>query len=230
MLSSVCSPTSLSFIGPLPVRDSQPEPLKQADFADVSDHQKDVNWDKYAASGRQMAICKASEGYDWADPSTADNRAALNKLKLGCGLYHFAGSTIHGKAEKPEVEAKYFLDQVGKLGPGEFPVLDFERSWGMTPSEQCDWMKRWCTAVEKETGKTPWVYIPTYILKHLPAPDASQLTRFPLWIANYQSQDPANPPAHEPWPNIAAWQYSASVEIPGIGKSDDSFLFTSPPA
>ncbi len=197
------------------------------DFADVSDHQRNIDWSAYAASGRKLAICKATEGDDWNDPTTGANRQALSSLGLYCGLYHFAGSTIAGAIDDPVVEADHFLSTVGTMGKKEFPVLDFERTWGMTPSQQVNWIKQWCTEVENQTGKVPWLYTNGMILRHI---NPSSLTRYPLWLANYQSHNPSHPPASAPWPGLTAWQYSDRVDVPGIGRADDSFFYGIPPS
>lgn len=195
------------------------------DFADVSDHQPDVDWDKYAASQRKLAICKATEGTDWVDPTTEGNRTSLGRLGLYCGLYHFAGSSIQDQIKDPVEEAGFYLQNVGPMGPKEFPVLDFERTWGMSPEKQINWVNKWCTEVSQKTGKTPWVYLPTYMLDDWGSADASSLTKYPLWIADINSSDPQNPPDSTPWSSPAAWQYTEHASIPGIGRCDDSYLY-----
>ncbi|MHB2016489.1 MAG: glycoside hydrolase family 25 protein [Candidatus Xenobia bacterium] len=211
---------------PPPAGPGEPVPEEnQADFADVSGHQKGIDWKKYADSGRKLAITKATEGDNWSDATTATYRHGMAQNHLECGLYHFAGSTIQGKIASPKTEADYFLNTVGKLGPLEFPVLDFERSWGMSPAKQVKWINQWMTIVHEKTGKTPWLYAPEYILKHL---DGHQLTKWPLWIADYSSSDPQHPPSSD-WPSLAAWQYTDRARIPGVpGGTDDSWLYADP--
>lgn len=194
------------------------------DFADVSGHQPHVDWNAYAASGRKMAVCKATEGSDWNDPTMASNRQALGDLGLYCGLYHFAGASGSKTIGDPTTEANHFLEQVGPLGPREFPVLDFELPDGLTAAQQADWVKTWCETVEQKSGKTPWIYTSAHMANTW---DASQLTRYPLWVARYvNNPDPQQPPA-TPWPNVVAWQYTENATVAGIGTSDDSWLYGS---
>lgn len=212
-------------VGPLP-RDNSggkaPPPAERTDFADVSHHQHDIHWDQYAASGRSLAICKATEGLTYVDPAEAGNRGALSKLGLYCGLYHFAGSSAADEIHDPVKEADFFASTVGPLGPKEFPVLDFELPYRMTPARQVSWIGKWCTEVQKKTGKTPWVYTNSPMLGKL---DAHSLAKYPLWLANYTSHDPKHPPSTGTWPNLAAWQYTDDAKVPGIGPCDDSFLY-----
>lgn len=197
-----------------------PQVDKSTDFADVSAHQGDVDWDKYAKAGFQLAICKATEGPDWTDDFTSQNRQELSRNNLYCGLYHFAGSTIAHKISDPRVEARYYLEKVGPMGPKEFPVLDFELPYGMSPAQQSDWIGKWCTEVEQKTGKTPWVYTNQSILRKL---DGEALGHFPLWLAAYSETSPP-PPA--PWPTLTAWQYTYRARIPGVqGGCDASHLY-----
>lgn len=217
-------PEDPSHVGPLPAPDeATPPPGGQADFADVSHYQSGIDWDKYAASGRSVAICKATEGLTYVDDTEAANRAAMQKEGLYCGLYHFAGSSSSDKIHDPVAEADFFVSQVGPLGPREFPVLDFELAYHMTPAQQVSWIGKWCTEVQKKTGKTPWVYTDTYMLKKM---DARSIAGFPLWLANYNlGDDPKHPPASGSWPNLTAWQYTYKADVPGIGPCDDSFLY-----
>lgn len=199
-----------------------PVPEGQADFADVSHYQGNVDWDKYAATGRQLAICKATEGLTYVDETFPVNRAALDKHGLYCGLYHFAGASGTNKIHDAIEEADFFVSEIGKLGPREFPVLDFELPYHMSPQQQVTWIGKWCTEVQEKTGKAPWIYTDSHMLNKM---DAKDLTKYPLWLANYTSHDPRQPPTSGSWPSLTAWQYTYKADVPGIGPCDDSFLY-----
>jgi len=196
----------------------------QLDFADVSHRENDVDWNTYAASGRKLAICKATESNWYVDPKVAENREALGKQGLYCGLYHFAGSSADNEIDDPKVEAEYYVNQIGKLGPKEFPVLDFELAYHMSPTQQVSWIGKWCTEVQNRTGKTPWIYSYSGMLNRW---DATDLTKYPLWLANYSvGSDPKNPPDGGSWPNLTAWQYTFKANVPGIRSTcDASYLY-----
>lgn len=214
--------TSIDTLGSAPNPDP---PHGRADFVDVSHYESKPDWDAYQKSGRNAAILKATETTTYTDPTLVSNRAALDQRGLYCGLYHFAGSSVHKRIGDPIAEAHHFIDEVGQLGPKEFPVLDFELSYKMKPSQQVKWIATWCAEVEKQTGKIPWVYTGESMLSQM---DASSLTRYPLWVARYPKVvDPNNPPASGSWPSLVAWQYTPKANIAGIGICDDSYLYGS---
>lgn len=188
--------------------------LHPHDFSDVSAYEPGADWDKYVQTGRPMAVCRATKGVHLVDPTVADYRQGLSERGLYCGLYHFAGWPSTQVIQSPEEEAKFFLDAVGTLGPKEFPILDFEQDYKMSPDQQVNWMTRFCTAVEQKTGKTPWIYSGYNMAKQWHAP---QLSRYPLWIADYSV---AQPPTTSQWPKPIAWQYTESASVPGIGTPD----------
>ena len=64
------------------------------DFVDISHHQENPDWTKYAQSGRKFGVVKATESNSWADSATKANRQALKDLDMPCGLYYFAGASL----------------------------------------------------------------------------------------------------------------------------------------
>ena len=193
------------------------------DFVDVSHHQGDVDWASYAAAGKKLAICKLTEGSDWSDEKAVENRAAASKLGLDMGLYHYAGSSGDHKFGDPVKEADFYVSQVGTLAKNEFPVLDFEDANGLKPDQLVEWAGKWCATVEEKTGKTPWIYTYAGFLHKL---DATPLTHYPLWLADYNSIDRDHPPSAAPWVSLQAWQYTAGAVVPGIeGQVDASYVY-----
>lgn len=197
------------------------------DFIDVSHHQGDIDWAKYAATGRNFGIVKATEGGDWSDDHLAANRAAMTKAGMKIGVYHFArpdGADMNADAT---MEANNYLKTVGTLGKNEFPVLDFEVINGLKPDQLTTWAAKWCSTVETATGKTPWLYTGQKIQHQL---DQTQLAKYPLWLAFYNTCDRDNPPDAAPWPNLVAWQYTDKAKLPGVdGKVDASYLYGTVP-
>ena len=216
--------TNLDHPGIEPSAAEAPAPTNM-DFIDVSHHQGDINWDQYAASGKKLAICKLTEGSDFVDDKAAENRAEMSKAGVECGLYHFAGSGPAHTIGDATKEADFYLSQVGKMGATEFPVLDFEQADGLTPAQQASWISGWCTEVQDKTGKTPWLYTNEKLLHGMDA-DASKLTQYPLWLADYNTSDRKDPPASTPWKNLEAWQFTEKGNVAGVsGDVDGSYLY-----
>ena len=173
-----------------------------------------------------MGVCKITEGGDWVDNKAAANRQAMAASGLKCGLYHFARPNGTNMVADANVEANNYLTQVGTLAKNEFPVLDFEVINGLKADQLNAWVGQWCSTVEAQTGKTPWLYTGNKILHRL---DATQLSKYPLWLADYRTCDRENPPSAAPWPQLMAWQYTDKARFPGMGPCDGSYLYGSLP-
>ncbi len=180
-------------------------------FIDVSNHQGVVNWDSVRASGRTGAICKATEGATYKDPTFHTNFDALGARNMVRGAYHFA----HPDNHTPATEANFFLAFVGAVKPSDILVLDIEVGTGGLSA----WALEWLQIVHTKTGILPWVYsYGPFLSAHLTNPG---LAAYPLWLAAYQS---IQPPAHAPWTKLEAWQHSSSVQVPGVsGNCDESY-------
>lgn len=194
------------------------------DFVDVSHHQGDINWDAYKASGRTGAIIKATEGGDWVDSRFAAHRKDLADRGLKCGFYHFARPNGTDMDADATVEANNFLSQIGTFSANEFPVLDFEVGNKLTPQQLGQWAAKFMSIVEERSGKTPWFYSYSAMVKKV---DCSEITKYPLWLANYSSgSDKAKPPSAAPWSSMIAWQYTDKASVEGMnGKVDGNYMY-----
>lgn len=193
------------------------------DFVDVSHHQNDIDWDAYKNTGAKGAIIKVTEGGDFVDDRFAGYRKSLSDRGLKCGLYHFARPNGTDMNADATVEANNFLTQVGTLSANEFPVLDFETANKLSPEKLGQWAEKFMSVVAEKTGKTPWFYSYSNMLKKI---DCTNLTKYPLWLANYQSCDKQNPPSAAPWTGMVAWQYSEKGSVPGItGNVDTNYMY-----
>jgi GH25 family lysozyme M1 (1,4-beta-N-acetylmuramidase) len=96
-------------------------------------------------------------------------------------------------------------------------------TYGKTGPQMTEWISKWCSSVEQATGKTPWLYTNRRIMNRV---DPTNLTKYPLWLANYNSSDKENPPDSKPWPNMIAWQYTDKAKSPGVkDPCDGNFLY-----
>ncbi|MGZ8605402.1 MAG: glycoside hydrolase family 25 protein, partial [Actinomycetota bacterium] len=100
---------------------------------DVSHHQDTIDWARVAASGQRFAIAKATEGQTFVDPMYAINQLGAESNGIAFGAYHFAKPD--GTANDAQLEADHFVD-TALLQPGNLiPVLDIERTGGLTQAE-----------------------------------------------------------------------------------------------
>src|ERR1700745_3580154 len=119
-------------------------------FIDVSNHQGLVNWDAVKSSGRIGAICKATEGVSYTDPTFQTNFTALDARAMVRGAYHFA----HANTNSVASEVDHFLSVVGPTKLGDILVLDIESGTG----DLAAWALQWLQSVKQRTGITPWLY------------------------------------------------------------------------
>ena len=196
----------------LPQLAATAEPPKEAGLRgiDVASHQGAVAWQQVAASGVAFAITKATQGTGYLNPTFATNWLGIKSAGIIRGAYHYAEPAENG----PDVEAKYFVDQVKRLGleAGDLLALDYEPP-GAKVEIAAAWMLGWMERVERATDVRPLLYTGSWVIDRDKLQGATDLAAYPLWLASYRDTMPAAP---APWTEIAVWQYSDRGSVPGI--------------
>lgn len=159
-----------------------------------------VNWSELTRGGFPAAIIRGYNGHR-ADQQFARNRHEAHAAGIrALGLYAFL---VPGHVED---QAAAFVSLVGKLQPGEWPILDYEAT-GLHPQD----IDRWITHVAGALhGASPWLYTGEYIYRtqHLDKVTAVPAQR--TWLAAYG--------AHEPTEGHELWQYTDHLAgLPGLG-------------
>jgi GH25 family lysozyme M1 (1,4-beta-N-acetylmuramidase) len=114
------------------------QPVGALPGIDVSHHQDAIDWAQVAASGQRFAIAKATEGTSFVDPMYATNKAGAEANGIAFGAYHFARPDA--TPNDAELEADHFVD-TALLQPGNLvPVLDIERTGGLSQAEITTWI------------------------------------------------------------------------------------------
>ena len=176
--------------------------------------------------GANFSITKITEGNGYINPS-ADCQLAANKAAgLRIGAYGYARPEY---GNSPEAEADYFNAQSNAKGlvhAGVIPFLDWEPPARYRGDTQ--WAKRWLDRVASYWGAKPIIYMSASTIS---AGDwrAVAGADYGLWVAGYprgykgeRLRDPGAPPySVAPWPFAAAWQYSSSGHVPGVGTAVD---------
>jgi hypothetical protein len=167
------------------------------DFADISSNNgSGVDLRAYRAAGYTRIAVKATERDDYTNPYLAQWRDLAHQLGLEVWLYHFARPGIDGTTE-----ARYFMQQIGGLRPGEVPVIDIEGT-GWLGSEAEDDLKAFAAVV----GRPGMCYASESFIgdEGLWLP-----TGWQWWIAKWGTTPPRLP--------YAAWQFTETGSAPGIG-------------
>jgi lysozyme len=209
-------------------------PMAVVEGLDVYNGTGTIDWTMVAASGRQFAFIKATQGDYNKQTSFATNWAAAKNAGLLRSAYHFFDPTIDGVTQ-----ANAFLTEVtagGDMTSADLPpMLDIEcpvaasQSTSTSQGPNCEytgnsgWVDTttmqqrifdWLSTVETATGRKPVIYSYPAWFTDVQFSDA-RLTAYPLFIATYSTC--ASVPS--PWTSAVFWQYSATATVPGISGS-----------
>lgn len=180
---------------------------------DVSNNNGVIDWDKTYVAGVRTGWAKATEGLSFLDGYLCRNLAAMRRLKIHDGYYHFARP-----AEDATRQADWYVDsvlRVGGFGVKE-PVLDIEDAGGLNKAKLTAWMLMWLARVERRTGRVPAIYCSTSFAEE--CFDCQKFPRYPLWLASYGVSSPRVPAG---WTSWTYWQYTDKGRIDGINGDVD---------
>jgi lysozyme len=187
---------------------------------DVSNYQGHVDWAAVKASGISFAICKATEGTTYLDPTLGANWAGMHANGIVRGAYHFG----HPGSSAID-QARYFVHAV--TGVGGFHnssslqlVLDLETADGQSPAQVWAWVQAFMGEIQSLTGRPGIIYVGYYFWKDSVGNPTNNLNA-PLWIAAYTAS-PLIPPA---WSGFTFWQYTDAGSVPGVAGKVDSDYF-----
>ena len=202
--------------GPTGVAPVIAQPANSLPGIDVSHHQGTIDWVQVAASGQRFAFAKATEGRTFVDPNYATNKVGAAANGIAFGAYHFARPD--DGTDDAIIEADHFVD-VAQLGPGNLiPVLDIERTGGLTQAEITTWILTWLGRVTERLGVRPMVYTsPSGWENRTGDTTAVADSGYTvLWVAHWgvaQPRLPANDWSGNGW---TFWQYHNCGSVAGI--------------
>lgn len=195
---------------PSPATTTVQQPTEGADYPvqgiDASHFQGTIEWSEVAASGKHLAIVKATEGLDDPDTEFAANWQALATQDMVRGAYHFFIAHDDGKAQ-----AEFFLSTVSLKAGDLLPVLDAESMGDATAEQTVAGIQQWLDTVEAAVGRKPIIYTDPNFWNTLNA--GSQFSDYPLWLAEYSEVPPVVPNGWETW---QLWQYSSDGSVNGV--------------
>jgi lysozyme len=170
-----------------------------------------------AASGKKFAYIKASESTDYVDPLYAQNRAQARAAGLYVGAYHFAQpSTTAGDAV---AEADHFIAVAAPAKGDLLPVLDLERSNGLSSVALTAWVRAYMGEILLRTGVHGVIYVsPSFWKTYMGDTSWFSLNGFDvLWVAHWTSAStPTVPGGNWGGHGWTFWQYTSDGAVPGI--------------
>jgi GH25 family lysozyme M1 (1,4-beta-N-acetylmuramidase) len=197
---------------------------------DISHWQGTINWTAVARAGKKFAFMKASEDTWYVDPTYPTNKAQAKANGIAVGAYHFAQpSTAAGNAT---AQADHFIDTANPSAGELLPVLDLERTGGLTDPQLIAWVQGFLGRINQRLGVKAVIYCsPNFWKTYMSdTPWFAQNGYQVLWIAHWTTATipsvPAGGWAGKGW---TFWQYTSSGSVSGIsGRVDlDRFNGTS---
>lgn len=159
---------------------------------DVSRWDVDVASNLAQLPNVSFAISKATEGLSVVDPSFHGNWQLFIEKDLIVGAYHF-----YHHDDDAESQARFFAQTVGEFGPNTIaPIVDIEQASLPTKSPPSALLVqtrllRFLRALETATKRQPIIYTDfAFAEQYLNNP---ALSRYRLWLAEYQSSPPKLP-------------------------------------
>ncbi|GAA0390635.1 glycoside hydrolase family 25 protein [Paenibacillus motobuensis] len=167
---------------------------------DVSHWNGKIDWAKVAANGISFAFIKATQNS--VDKMFLENAKGAKAAGLLIGAYHYLDNKVT-TPDAAKAAARMFYNAIQFAGV-KFdlpPVLDYEsKSDSLSAVGATAVAKAFLGEIERLTGVTPILYTyPAFI------GNFSGLSQYPLWIARYSTQTPADASGWKRW---EFWQYS----------------------
>lgn len=192
---------------------------------DAASYQGCYNAQAAQQAGARFSFIKLSQGTDYVNPYAGCQLTASRNAGLRLGAYHFAD--VAGLS--PQAEANNFLNVTrsqGLINAGVIPVLDWEPAGNLKANVA--WAKTWLDTVSAAWGTKPLIYMSAstiHVADWTPVASAD----YGLWVAGYPQgyagdglRDPGSVPySVAPWSFAAAWQYSSSGYVSGVGNAVD---------
>jgi GH25 family lysozyme M1 (1,4-beta-N-acetylmuramidase) len=212
------TPTPTPKPTPTPTPTPQPTPLPNTtEGIDISHWQGTIDWSKVATAGKKFAYMKASEDTNYVDPTYVTNRAQARSAGLKTGAYHFAQpSTTVGDAA---AQADQFLNAATPAKGDLLPVLDLERTNGLTPAALTTWVQGYMQRIYDRTGLRAVIYCsPNFWKTYMGNTGWFAANGYHvLWVAHWTTATapimPANNWGGKGW---TFWQYTSDGSVPGI--------------
>lgn len=184
---------------------------------DVSKYQSTINWKEVKSMEEKgikigFVFIKATEGTSIVDDQFRKNWTEAEEQNITKGAYHFFISNRSAKKQ-----ADNFI-QIVNLKKGDLPpVLDVEKSHGISVTDMQKGVKIWLDAVEAYYGVKPIIYTNIDFYQRY---FQTGFEEYPLWIAHYLQPD--KPRIEKNW---IFWQHSEKGRVDGIKAPVDFNVF-----
>jgi lysozyme len=175
-----------------------------------------------------FVIIKASDGGIRGNTNALkwfpiDSKAAREQ-GLVVGAYHYAlpGILDRNTITDAKLQAQRAVDQAQGAKVGDLPLtLDLEElPCGWTIQRLTKWTKAFLVEAETLTGRTPIIYSNGKFIGRFLDAGATDLSRYPLWLARWGPKLGTDPNETRIWNNNwTIWQFTADGQISAVPSS-----------
>jgi len=171
---------------------------------DVSHHNGNIDFKRVAADGISFVFIKATQGESFRSSKFLQFVKDAKAAGLMIGAYHYVDDSACSAAAAKAEAANFYnaIQAAGGIGVLDLPpVMDYESNKnGYSKGTITAVAKAFLEEIHKLTGVKPLVYThPAFI------GNFTGLSSYPLWIARYSTQTPADASG---WTRWDFWQYS----------------------
>ena len=199
---------------------------------DVSHWNGSIDWQKvHDQGGKSFAIMKATDGRSYVDPTYADNRDGAIAAGMIVTAYHFARPD--NTKNDAKAEADHFVKVTGMDAPADvgdiIPVLDLERTGGLSHKAIVQWVWDWVKEVQRRTRVRPMIYTGYYGWQDRTG-DTQEFADagYKLWVANWYVKSPSVPAGNWGGHGWTFWQYTDRGRVPGMSGGVDLDYYGGP--
>lgn len=201
----------------IPVFALEPSSPKIYQGIDVSQWQGNINFRQVKESGIQVVYIKSSEGASFVDPYFEQNYTNAKANGLSVGVYHYLTARTTYQATQ---QANFFVSLLSNKSIDCRLAMDFESFGDLNPTQINEISLAFLNEVIRISGKEVVVYSDTYNATRI---FTGEITKFPLWVAEYGTEEPAN---NGNWSSWIGFQYTDVGNVSGINGYVDRNKFT----
>ncbi len=188
---------------------------------DVSNWQGQIDWLTAASSGHAFVFAKATEGTTFTDVTFPLNRTGAALAGMRFGAYHFAlpaGSSDAEVVANAIKQADHFVAVAQPQRSELLPVLDLEKTGGLSVARLSLWVQAWLSEVVARVGVKPIIYVsPSFWKAALGDSPVFAGAGHRLWIAHWtKAALPILPGANWGGLGWTFWQWSSCQRVTGI--------------
>jgi len=172
---------------------------------DVSGWQGNINYEQVKNAGIDIVYMKSSEGSGFVDPYFNQNytNAKANGLKVG--FYHYVTARSR---EEAIAEASFFVSVISGKTPDCRLAMDFESFGSLGVAEINEIGLTFMQTVQNLTQKEMVIYSDT---SNASSVFGGELTNYPLWVAQYEVEEPTPNGNWNTWTRMAIYRCRANT-------------------